>query len=94
MAKKVLELYSRNFHVDDFGITESTMASVRSRQELELQSLVLPHLDLNFMAVSPMEIALSSHVHVTNLDALVPQTRGSCTPNTPYVLHIYLLVFI
>ena len=93
VAKRVLELYSRNFHVDDFGITESTMASVRSQKELELQSIVLPHLDLNFMAVSPMEIALSSHVHVTNLDALVPQTRGSCTPNTPYVKPIKLFIF-
>ena len=82
-AKKVINLYDRNFHVDDFGVTESNIARVRAQAELDLQRLVLPQLDLNFMAVSPIEYSFSRNVYVNNSSANIPQSRGSCTEETP-----------
>ena len=82
-TKKVLNLYSNNFHMDDFGITETNEARVRSGREMDLQNFVLPQLDLNFLAVSQIELVLHGHVFVTNLNATNPQSRGSCTEQTP-----------
>ena len=83
VTKKVLHIYSKDFHVDDFGITESTEARVRAQKELALQASVLPLLDLNFMAMSTIEQIFSSHVFVVNSASTILQTRGHCTADPP-----------
>ena len=83
VASKILELYSHQFYVNDFGLINPTHEAERASAERTLQSLVLPKVNLRFMAMTPMELWCGSHVYRTNLDAEVPQVAGDCTPTTP-----------
>ena len=83
VAAKVLKMYSHQFYVNDFGLINPTDEANRASAERTLQSLVLPKVDLRFMAMTPMELYYGPHVYRTNLDADVPQVSGDCTPVTP-----------
>ena len=83
MAIRVLELYSHQFYVNDFGLINPANEAERASAERTLQSLVLPEVNLRFMAMTSMEMWYGSHVYCTNLDAKNPQVAGDCTPVTP-----------
>ena len=83
MAVKILEMYSHQFYVNDFGLINPAQEATRASAERTLQSLVLPKVNIRFMAMTPMELCYGSHVYRTNLDAEVPQVSGDCTPTTP-----------
>ena len=87
MAVKVLEMYSHQFYVNDFGLINPSQEATRASAERTLQTMVLPKVNLRFMAMTPMELWLGPHVYCTNLDAEAPQIAGDCTPKTPYVYY-------
>ena len=57
--------------------------SDRTALERDLHSIVLPHLDVNLMAMSPMERCLGEYCYINNSEALVPQVTGTLSPVTP-----------
>ena len=86
VAKKVMELFSYQFYVDHYGVIDSEEERTRATAETRLQAVVLPELNLRFMAMSPMEMSYGAHICRTNLHSVPPQHDGECTPQTPYVL--------
>ena len=83
MATKVVRLYSRNYYADDFGVTDQAETRRRSEFETNLQAVVLPLLDIRFLAVSSMEIHCRSSVYIRNADVQTPQFQGRCSLRTP-----------
>ena len=81
LVQKVLAMFSRQYtlptHVDS-----STSAERQSTDKL-LLSEVIPQLNINFMAITPMERHFGAFCYINHSAALVPQVTGSLSPSTP-----------
>ena len=92
MANRVLNLYSHQFYTNDYGVINSSHDAVRADAESTLLAEVLPQVNLNYLAMTPMELVYGSYIYRSNLTAENPQCFGECTPMTPYVFSVIIML--
>ena len=83
VAEEVLELFSHQFYVDDFGIINNEADSIRAAHECTLQETVLSQINVRFVAMTPMELHYGSYICVAGWNADHLQTIPVCTQSTP-----------
>ena len=83
VATKVLEMFSHQFYVNDYGIINDDDDSVRASHERTLQEAVLAKVDLRFMAMTPMELYYGSHVCFAEWSTDHSKVQANCTLATP-----------
>ena len=83
VADDVLELFSHQFFVDDFGVINNEADSIRASHECTLQEAVLSQIDVRFMAMTPMELFYGSYICVAKWNADHLQTAPNCTQSKP-----------
>ena len=81
LVQKVLAIFSRQYtlppHVD------SSTSDERQSIDNLLLSEVIPQLNINLMAVTPMERHFGAFCYINHSAALVPQVTGFLSPSTP-----------
>ena len=81
LVKKTLIIFSKQYILPSH--VESETADDRKAIDESLMSEVLPQLDVNLMAVTPMERHYGDFCYINHSQALVPQVTGSLSPQTP-----------
>ena len=80
-VKNILAVFTRQYiltpHVD------SSTSEARQAHDTALLTEVLPQLDIDLMAVTPMERHFGQFCYINHSAAVLPQSTGSLTPATP-----------